>query len=245
MSSGSEALDCFEKDLGIDPEELSSEDMETVREEWEDFVQDSFEPDEPERLPGYDLDLDGTTYRIRGVYHGMSKGEASLDDDSVEALADYINSYMEEGAVFMEERLPELFPVSDDVCGLHDVSTAYKSYPDKMAEAEAIKILVESFPEHFDLSSGNEEVKPTPTNLRDQFINQRANTLPFCVAKDHGYDVRDTVKTVRSRYQIDEVVSRSSNEQEVVTAVVGMGHLHQIADYMQTEYEADLADGYF
>ena len=79
MSFGSEALDCFEKDLGIDPEELSSEDMETVREEWEDFVQDSFEPDEPERLPGYDLDLDGTTYRIRvGDTTGCPKAKPPL-----------------------------------------------------------------------------------------------------------------------------------------------------------------------
>jgi hypothetical protein len=230
---------------GMDDEEV----WERMREDWRNIVQQNFDPDEPERLPGYDLDIGSTTYRVRGLSHGQPGTDLSLDEEDIKTLEGYIQSYSKEGSVYTEQGFPELFEVikaNDNVNELHDTSTAFKAYRNTREE---VKDSMEAGVEMANILAPFIDLTPTPENLREDFIEARGDNVPLQIKEDYEKSnnrVQGLLDAVRSKNQLDEAVSRSSDKtDDPVTLVVGMQHVPQIKDYGIDHYDAELSDHYF
>jgi hypothetical protein len=231
-------------------DEMADEEVwDALRNDWRGVVQENFNPDKPDRFPGYDLNIDGTVYRIRGLSHGQPGTDLSLEEDSIETIEGHIESYSKEGPVYTEQGFFELFEplkAEANVYELHDISTAFKSHPEEMREAR--RILEEGvemaniFADLFDLS-------PTPENLREDFIRARGDNLPLQIKEDYEKEKNKTqylLDAVRSKNQLDEVISRSpDNIDGPVTLLVGIRHVPQIRDYATDHYDAEVSTDYF
>lgn len=223
-----------------------------AKQQWWDVHREDVAREEPDDLPGYDIEVDGTTYHVRGVVHG-GKRVMTASDEVCEFVADRVQQYALDGRVKVEQNIPDAMGFDDVVDRsymveeMDDVEWAadqdpfgvlkmgLSRLPKAVAAMPLIKLAQRSDSDSMgvDLMETMMAGKNDIERFDDIFDATEAYNMPYEIEADFFEEYRPTdhlIKNERSMYQAAEAVRAKAED---VYLVVGMDHVPQIGEKVE------------
>ena len=224
--------------------------------DWWNIMMEKDNSEFSEDLPGYDVSVDGTEYRVRGYLHGDDRRSLySLEEGVKDFFSGRVSEYLDEGEVFVEENFPDIleslegFEEMDDVTSVVPIRDSDEDATGlrrlKVRASNLIGLarnyLLKKFGDGSDVIY-YENVSKTLNALDDVEMwpealkTLRASKLPLRIEEDYMLNNRFyeyLVDTARSVYQAEYALDESDGSP--VYIVSGMSHVPHITDYLRLE----------